>query len=142
VILCNRIKAWLCGVPPVSLKQRERIGTWRLRQIIKGRATHRDVLQLEPTESELAQEDTEIAAEIVEREGRQVAKREPIQPAQAEIAPQDIIFEDGKAVIRLHVHLEDMPVSTLLLTFQNGETLDIRRTLNSWDWTRKSPRSL
>jgi hypothetical protein len=53
VILCNGIKNWLCGVPPVSMKQRERIGTWRLRQIMKGRATHRDVLQLEPTESEL-----------------------------------------------------------------------------------------
>ena len=43
-------------VPPCLASQRERIGTWRLRQIMKGRATHRDVLQLEPTESELAQE--------------------------------------------------------------------------------------
>ena len=31
---------------------------------MKGRATHRDVLQLEPTESELEQEEAEMAAEI------------------------------------------------------------------------------
>ena len=54
VILYSWIQDWLCGVPPVSTTQRERIGIWRLRQIMKGRATHGDVLQLEPTESELA----------------------------------------------------------------------------------------
>lgn len=53
----------------------------RLRQIAKGRATHRDVLQLEPTESELAQEEAEIAAGVAARERQQVAKQEAAQPA-------------------------------------------------------------
>ena len=100
VILCNRTKNWLCGVPPVSLKQRERIGTWRLRQIMKGRATHRDVLQLEPSESELDQEEAEIAAEITAKERQQVAKQEaavpPAQPPRA--------FE-GNAGIDLTTHV-------------------------------------
>jgi hypothetical protein len=129
VILCNRIKDWLCGVPPVSIKQRERIGTWRLRQIMKGRATHRDVLQLEPTESELDQEEAEIAAEIATRERRQAAKQDPAPSAQPKVAPQDVLFEGRKAVIRPHVHLEEMPVSTLRLTFQDGTELDIPSNL-------------
>jgi hypothetical protein len=128
VILCNRIKDWLCGVPPVSIKQCELIGTWRLRQIAKGRATHRDVLQLEPTESELAQEEAEIAAGVAARERQQVAKQEAAQPAQPEVAPQDIIFQGGKTIISPHVHI-GTPVSTLRLTFQDGETLDIPSNL-------------
>ena len=125
VTLCNRIQNWLCGVPPVSVKQRERIGTWRLRQIMKGRATHRDVLQLEPTESELDQEEAEIAAEIAARERRQAAKQDAAPSAQPEVAPQDVLFEHGKAVIRPHVHLKELPVSTLRLTFQDGTELDV-----------------
>ena len=125
VILYNRIRDWLCGVPPVSIKQRERIGTWRLRQIMKGRATHRDVLQLKPTESELEQEEAEMAAEIAARERRQEARQDPAPPAQPKVAPQDVLFEGGKAVIRPHVHLKEMPVSTLRLTFQDGTELDI-----------------
>src|SRR4029077_3026417 len=113
------------GVPPASIKQRERIGTWRLRQIMKGRATHRDVLQLEPTESELDQEEAEMAAEIAARERRQAAKQDPAPPAQPKVAPQDVLFEHGKAVIRPHVHLKEMPVSTLRLTFQDGTEPDI-----------------
>jgi hypothetical protein len=128
VILCNLIKHWLCGVPPVSIEQRERIGTWRLRQIAEGRATHGDVLQLEPTESELAQEEAEIAAGVAARERQQVAKQEAAQPAQPEVAPQDIIFQDGKTIISPHLHI-GMPVSTLRLTFQDGETLDIPSNL-------------
>jgi hypothetical protein len=125
VALYNRIIGWLCGVPPVSIKQRERIRTWRLRQIMKGRATHRDVLRLEPTESELVQEEAEIAAEIAIGEGMQTAKQAAAPPAQPEVAPQDVLFEGGKAVIRPHVHLKEMPVSTLRLTFQDGTELDI-----------------
>ena len=44
------------------MNQRDRIDVWRMRQIIKGRATHRDVFQLDdPTERELAYEEAEIA---------------------------------------------------------------------------------
>jgi hypothetical protein len=129
VILCNAIMDWLCGVPPVSMKQRERIGTWRLRQIMKGRAIHRDVLQLEPTESELDQAEAEIAAEIAARERRQAAKQDAAPSAQPKVAPKDVLFEHGKAVIRPHVHLKEMPVSTLRLTFQDGTELDISADL-------------
>ena len=94
---------------------------------MKGRATHRDVLQLEPAESELAQE-AEIAAGVAARERQQVAKHEAAQPAQPEVAPQDIISEDGKTISSPHVHI-GMPVSTLRLTFQDGETLDIPSNL-------------
>jgi hypothetical protein len=125
VILYSRIKDWLCGVPPVSIKQRERIGVSRLRQIIKGRATHRNVLQLEPTESELEQEEAEIAAEFAARERRQDAT----PSAQPDAASRDVLFEGGKAVIRPHVHLKEMPVSTLRLTFQDGTELDISADL-------------
>ena len=67
------------------------------------------------------------------REGEQssreiAAKKEATQPAQPEIAPQDIAFEDGKAIISPHVHVA-MPVSTMRLTFQGGETLDIPSNL-------------
>ena len=90
VVLYNRVKDWLCGVPPVSMKQRERMGTCRLRQIMKGRATHRDVLQLEPSESELDQEEAEIAAEIAAKERRQAAKQAAAPPAQPAVTPQDV----------------------------------------------------
>ena len=83
---------------------------------------------MEPTESELAQEEAEVAAEIAARERRQAAKQDAAKPAQSEIAPQDIIFEDGKAIISPYVHVE-MPVSTMRLTFQGGETLDIPSNL-------------
>ena len=105
VILCNRIKDWLCGVPPVSKKQRERIGIWRLRQIMKGRATHRDVLQLDPTESELDQEEAEIAAESCRKREATSRQARAAPPAQPEVAPQDIVFEDGKAMIRPHTRI-------------------------------------
>ena len=45
------------------------------------------------------------------------------------MAPQDVLFEGGKAVIRPHVHLKELPVSTLRLTFQDGTELDIPANL-------------
>ena len=79
---------------------------------------------MEPIESELAQEEAEIAAGITARERQQVAKKEAAQPVQPEIAPQDIIFENGKAIIRPHTRMS-VPVSTMRLTFQDGTELDI-----------------
>ena len=125
VILCDRLKAWLCGIPHVSWKQRERIRVWQQRQLIKYRDDPTFIPLMEPTESELEQEEAEIAAEVPARERRQVAKQEAVQPAQPEVAPQDIIFEDGKAVIRPHTRMS-VPVSTMRLTFQDGTELDIR----------------
>ena len=129
VILCNRIKDWLCGIPHVSMKQRDRIRVWQQRQIIKRRDGSAFIPLMEPTESELDQEKAEIAAEIAARERRQAAEKEAARSAQPEVAPQDILFEDGQVVIRPHVHLEEMPVSTLRLTFQDGKTLDIPSNL-------------
>jgi hypothetical protein len=124
VVLCDRLKAWLCGIPHVSMKQRKRIRAWQHRQNMKRLHDPAFVPLMEPTESELAQEEAEIAAEIVAREWRQVARQEAVQPAQPEIARQDIIFEDGKAVIRPHTRMS-VPVSTMRLTFQDGTEWDI-----------------
>ena len=49
-------------------------------------------------------------------------------PAQNEAEPPEIIFEDGKAVIRPHT-TSLMPVSTFRLTFQDGEEMDISSDL-------------
>ena len=56
---------------------------------------------------------------------REIApKQEAVQPAQPETTPQDIIFEDGKAIIRPHTRMS-VPVSTMRLTFQDGTEWDI-----------------
>ena len=124
VVLCDRIKAWLCGVPHVSMKQRKRIRAWQHRQLIKHRDDPAFIPLMEPTESELAQEEAEIAAGIAARERQQPAKQEAVQPSQPEVAPQDIIFQDGKAIIRPHTRMS-VPVSTMRLTFQDGTEWDI-----------------
>ena len=124
VVLCNRFKAWLRGVPRVSMKQRKRIRAWQHRQLIKHRYDSAFIPLMEPTESELEQEEVEIAAESAARERQQIAKQEAAQPAPPEIAPQDIIFEDGKAIIRPHTRMS-VPVSTMRLTFADGTELDI-----------------
>ena len=49
-------------------------------------------------------------------------------PAQNEAEPPEIIFEDGKAVVRPHTTTL-MPVSTFRLTFQDGEEMDISSDL-------------
>ena len=79
---------------------------------------------MEPTESELEQEEAEAAAEIAARERRQAAKQEAVRPGPPEIAPQDIIFENGKAIIRPHARMS-VAVSTMRLTFQDGSEWDI-----------------
>jgi hypothetical protein len=60
---------------------------------------------------------------LVDEDG-EALDRHVHQPAPPEIAPQDIIFEDGRAVVSLHVHVE-VPVSTMRLTFADGHELDI-----------------
>jgi hypothetical protein len=124
IAVCDRIKAWLCGVPHVSMKQRKRIRAWQHRQLIKHRYDSAFIPLMEPTESELEQEEVEIAAESAARERQQIAKQEAAQSAPPEIAPQDIIFEDGKAIIRPHARMS-VAVSTMRLTFQDGSEWDI-----------------
>jgi hypothetical protein len=124
VVLCNRLKDWFQGVPYVSMKQRERIRAWQQRQLIKHRDDRAFVPLMEPTESELAQEEAEIAAEIAARERRQAAKKEAAQPAQPTPEPPEILFENGKAIIRPYTRMS-VPVSTMRLTFQDGTEWDI-----------------
>ena len=122
--LCDRAKDWFLGVPRLSKKQRDRHAMWRLRQIGEGRMDSRTACKTIPSEAELLASEAAFLQEAKQAK-REIAAKKAVQPAQPEIAPQDIIFEDGKAIIRPHVHLKEMPVSTLRLTFQDGETLDI-----------------
>ncbi len=131
-VLCDRIKAWLCGVPRLSKKQRDRIAMWRLRQIGEGRMDSRAACRIIPSEADLLASEAAFLQEAkqAKREiaAKKKAKQEAAQPAQSEIAPQDIIFEDGKAIIRPHTRMS-VAVSTMRLTFQDGTELDISADL-------------
>jgi hypothetical protein len=128
VVLCNRLKAWLRGIPRLSKKQLDRHAMWRLRQIGEGRMDARTACIIIPSEADLLASEAAFLREAEHASREIAAKKEATQPAQPEIAPQDIAFEDGKAIISPHVHVA-MPVSTMRLTFQGGETLDIPSNL-------------
>ena len=128
VVLCDRLKAWLRGVPRLSKNQRDRMAMWRLRQIGEGRMNAHTARMVTPSEADLLASEAAFLQETEQAKRVIAAKKEAVQPAQPEIAPQDIIFEDGKAIISPHVHVA-MPVSTMRLTFQGGETLDIPSSL-------------
>ena len=101
---------------------------WRLRQIGEGRMDARTACMIIPSEADLLASEAAFLREAEQASREIAAKKEAAQPAQPEIAPQDIVFEDGKAIISPHVHVA-MPVSTMRLTFQGGETLDIPSNL-------------
>ena len=122
--LCDRIKDWFLGVPRLSKRQRDRIAMWRLRQIGEGRLDGRTVRKTIPSETELLASEAAFLQEGEQARREIAAKQEAAQPAPLEIAPQDIIFEDGKAIIRPHARMS-VPVSTMRLTFQDGTELDI-----------------
>ena len=128
VVLCDRIKDWFLGVPRLSKKQLDRIAMWRLRQIGEGRMDGHTARVVIPSETELLASEAAFLreAEQAKREitAKKRAKQEAVQPAQPEIAPQDIIFENGKAIIRPHTRMS-VPVSTMRLTFQDGSEWDI-----------------
>ena len=124
VVLCDRIKDWFLGIPRLSKKQRERIAMWRLRQIGEGRMDSHTACMVIPSETELLASETAFLQEGEQAKREMAAKKEAVQPAPPEIAPQDIIFEDGKAVIRPHTRMS-VPVSTMRLTFADGDELDI-----------------
>ena len=98
--------------------------TWQQRQLIKGRDDPAFFPLMEPTESEAAKEEAEIASEIAAREKRHATKKEAAQPAQSAPEPPEILFEDGKAIVRPHTRMS-VPVSTMRLTFQDGTEWDI-----------------
>jgi hypothetical protein len=115
VCLCDWIKDLFSDTPRLLKKQRSRISVWQLWQIMKGRATYRTASLSVPTERE--------------RNWRKLKSPEP-PVVQAAPIPEpkaehpEILFENGKAVIRPHTRVP-APVSTMRLTFQDGEELDI-----------------
>ena len=74
-----------------------------------------------------------LSAEIA---ARKAAKQKAVQPAQSASEPPEILFADGKAVIRPHTNVV-MPVSIMRLTFQDGETVDIPSNLEFVGLERK-----
>jgi hypothetical protein len=124
VVLCDRIKDWFLGIPRLSKKQRERIAMWRLRQIGEGRMNTRTACKVIPSEAELLASEAAFLQEGEQAKREIAAEKEAAQPAQPAPEPPDIIFEDGKAVIRPHTRMS-VPVSTMRLTFQDGTEWDV-----------------
>ena len=124
VVLCDRIKDCFLGVLRLSKKQRDRIAMWRLRQIGEGRMDSHTACKIIPSEADLLASEAAFLQEGEWAKREIAAKQEAVQPAQPETAPQDIIFEDGKAIIRPHTRMS-VPVSTMRLTFQDGTEWDI-----------------
>ena len=100
VVLCARLKAWLCGVPRLSKKQPDRHAMWRLRQIGERRMDARTARMVIPSEADLLASEAAFLQEGEQAKREIAAKKEAAKPAPPEIAPQDIAFEDGKAIIR------------------------------------------
>ena len=128
VVLCNRLKDWFQGVPRLSKKQLDRHAMWRLRQIGEGRMDSHTACKIIPSEAELLASEAAFQQEVEQAKREIAAKKKAAQPVQPEIAPQDIIFENGKAIIRPHTRMS-VPVSTMRLTFQDGTELDISADL-------------
>jgi hypothetical protein len=124
VVLCDRIKDWFLGIPRLSKKQRERMAMWRLRQIGEGRMDARTACKVIPSETELLASEAAFLQEAKQARREIAAKQEAVQPAQPAAEPPDIIFEDGKAVVRPHTRMS-VPVSTMRLTFQDGTEWDV-----------------
>ena len=123
-VLCNRFRAWLRGGPRLSKKQLDRHAMWRLRQIGEGRMDARIACKVIPSETELLASEAAFQQEVEQARREIAAKQEAVQPAQPAAEPPDIIFEDGKAVVRPHTRMS-VPVSTMRLTFQDGTEWDV-----------------
>jgi hypothetical protein len=128
VVLCDRIKDWFLGVPRLSKKQLDRHAMWRLIQIGEGRMDARTACKIIPSETELLASEAAFLQEAKQARREIAAKQEAVQPAQPAAEPPDIIFEDGKTVVRPHTRMS-VPVSTMRLTFQDGTELDISADL-------------
>ena len=112
VVLCNRLKDWFQGVPRLSKKQLDRHAMWRLRQIGEGRMDSHTACKIIPSEAELLASEAAFQQEVEQAKREIAARKEAAQPVQPEIAPQDIIFENGKAIVRPHTRMS-VPVSTI-----------------------------
>ena len=84
----------------------------------------RTVRMVTPSEAELLASEAAFLQEVEWAKREMAAEQEAVQPAHPEIAPQDIIFENGKAIIRPHTRTS-VAVSTMRLTFQDGSEWDI-----------------
>ena len=124
VVLCDRIKDRFLGIPRLSKKQRERMAMWRLIQIGEGRMDGRMACKVIPSEADLLASEVAFLQEAKQAKREMAAKQQAAQPAQPATAPHDIVFEDGKAIVRPHTRML-VPVSTMRLTFQDGTEWDI-----------------
>ena len=122
VVFCSRLKDWL----RIPKAQRNLVKAWRLRMIAKGHATWRTAPLLVPSADALDAMMAEIAEEAQRPVARIVTKAD--SRVQASPGPEaerpEILFENGKAIIRPHTRLP-VAVSTMRLTFQDGTEWDI-----------------
>jgi hypothetical protein len=125
VVFCDRLKDWLSGIPRVRKAQRNLVNAWRLRMIAKGHATWRTAPLLVPSKDALDAMMAEIAEETQRPAARIATKADSlVQSPGPEAERPEILFENGKAIIRPHTRLP-VPVSTMRLTFQDGTEWDI-----------------
>ena len=123
---CDRLKDRPSGIPRIRKAQRNLVNVWRLRMIAKGHATRKTAPLLMPSQQELDAMLAEIAEEAQQSASRIARETDPL----VQVSPEpeadrpEILFENGKAIIRPHTHMV-VPVSTMRLTFQDGEELDV-----------------
>ena len=126
VIFCDGLKDRFSGMPRIPKAQRNLVNVWRLRMIAKGHATWKTAPLLMPSQQELDAMIAEIAEEAQQSASRIATKTDSLVQVSPEPEAErpEILFENGKAIIRPHTHML-VPVSTMRLTFQDGEELDV-----------------
>src|SRR4029077_17096984 len=90
----------------------------------EGRMDSHTACMVVPSEADLLASEVAFLQEAEQAKRVMHARNQTAQPAQPEIAPQDMVFEDGKAIVRPHTRMS-VPVSTMRLTFQDGTEWDI-----------------
>jgi hypothetical protein len=126
VVFCEWLKDRLSGIPRIPKAQRNLVNAWRLRMIAKGDATWKTAPLLVPSKEELDAMMAEIADEAQQPASRIATKIDSLAQVwpEPEAERPEILFENGKAIIRPHTRML-VPVSTVRLTFQDGEELDV-----------------
>jgi hypothetical protein len=126
VAFCDRLKDRLSGIRRIPKAQRNLVNAWRLHMIAKGRATWKTAPLLVPSQQELDAMMAEIAEEAQEPASKIAIETDSLVQVSPEPEAErpEILFENGKAIIRPHTRML-VPVSTMRLTFQDGEELDV-----------------
>ena len=126
VVFCDWLKDRLSGIPRIPKAQRNLVNAWRLRMIANGRATWKTAHLLVPSQQELDAMMAQIAEEARQPTARIATKTDSLVQVSPEPEAErpEILFENGKAIIRPHTRMS-VPVSTMRLTFQDGTEWDI-----------------